>query len=113
MDKVLLLKRREELEEEIVEIDKKLVRINNLEKPFVANVSAYSGNYSRQFKTEEQARNKLKEYAGKKYFKNGLNYGVYLFRWNEDGTRTLLEVISMPTGRKEFHPSGFPKEDDK
>ena len=43
---------------------------------------------------------KLEEYASKKYFKNGLNYGVYLFKWNEDGSKELLEII--PLGNKNF-----------
>lgn len=103
MDKKSLLTRKAALEEELVEIEKQLVWINNLEKPYVANVSAYSGHASMQFKTEEKARKKLEEYAGKQYFRNGLNYGVYLYKWNEDGTKTLLE--SIPVGRKDFKPN--------
>ncbi|MES9681767.1 hypothetical protein ABWK22_02380 [Gottfriedia acidiceleris] len=103
MDKEYLLLRKSELENEIIDINKQLTIINNLEKPFVANVSAYSGHYSMQFKTEEKARKKLMEYASKQYFKNGLNHGVYLYKWNEDGTKTLLEVI--PKGRRNFQPN--------
>lgn len=95
-----LEKQRESLEQQIHEINKEITRLTNLEKPYVANVSAYSGHYSMQFKTEEQARKKLDEYATKIYFKNGLNYGVYLYKWNEDETKTLLETI--PMGRKNF-----------
>ena len=98
--KEILLARKSEIENELAEIDRKLTVIANLEKPYVANVSAYSGQYSMQFKTEAQARKKLKEYEGKKYFKNGLNYGVYLYKWNEDGTKDLLE--SIPVGRQHF-----------
>lgn len=103
MDKTALLIRKATLEEELKRINQQLVIAENLEKPFVANVSAYSGHYSTQFKTEEQGRKKLKEYAGKTYFKNGLNYGVYLYKWNEDGTKTLLE--SIPMGHQEFTPN--------
>lgn len=100
MDKKTLLTKKTALEEELETINQQLVLIENLEKPFVANVSAYSGHYSSQFKTEAQARKKLNEYAGKNYFRNGLNYGVYLYKWNEDGTKTLLE--SIPVGKKDF-----------
>lgn len=98
-----LEKRKEELEEELKIIELNLSLIHNLEKPYVANVSAYSGHYSIQYKTEDQARKKLKEYASKQYFKNGLNYGVYLYKWNEDGSKTLLEMI--PLGREDFSPN--------
>jgi phosphoglycerol transferase MdoB-like AlkP superfamily enzyme len=103
LDKKALLLKKSELEKEMEEINKQLRIIENLEKPFVANVSAYSGHYSSQFKTEQQARKKLKEYASKTYFKNGLNHGVYLYKWNEDGTKELLEVI--PLGKKDFTPN--------
>jgi hypothetical protein len=103
MSKETLLKRKNELENELQEIERKLTILENLEKPYVANVSAYSGHYSMQYKTEAQARKKFCEYASKEYFKNGLNYGVYLFKWNDDGTKTLLEVI--PKGRKDFKPN--------
>ncbi|KON87417.1 hypothetical protein AF332_11660 [Sporosarcina globispora] len=103
MTKEELLNRKEALELEIQNIEKQLRVMTNLEKPYVANVSAYSGHYSMQYKTEAQARKKLNEYAAKTYFKNGLNYGVYLYKWNEDGSKTLLE--SIPLGRKNFEPS--------
>lgn len=88
-------------------IEREFERRNNLEKPYVAAISSYSGGGKMQFKTEEQARKKLKEYAGKTYFKNGLSYGVYLYRHNPDGTKTLLE--SKPMGTKDFRPHGFPE----
>lgn len=110
MDKKALLERKEKFEQrkkELLEslsyVEDQLILINNLEKPYVANVSAYSGHYSMQFNSEEKARKKLKEYAGKQYFKNGLNYGVYLYKWNEDGSKTLLE--SIPKGLKDFKPN--------
>lgn len=103
MNKQELLEKKSQLEEKIYEIDQQLYILTNLEKPYVANVSAYSGHYSMQYKTETQARKKLSEYASKQYFKNGLNYGVYLYKWNEDGTKELLVVI--PMGRKDFKPN--------
>ncbi|MCY7948034.1 hypothetical protein P8891_06175 [Bacillus atrophaeus] len=105
MNRDELLEKRKKLLEEVKEIDNQLKVIENMEKPYVANVSAYSGHYSMQFKTEEKARKKLKEYESKSYFKNGLNYGVYLYKWNEDGTRDLLE--SIPVGHSWFKPHGF------
>lgn len=103
MDKEVLLKRKSKLEEELIIVNRQLTAIESMEKPYVANVSAYSGHYSTKFKTEAQARKKLQEYASKKYFKNGLNYGVYLYKWNEDGTKTLLK--SIPLGRENFTPN--------
>lgn len=101
-DKEYLLARKKELLQEINDIDEKLIVIENMEKPYVVNVSAYSGHYSMQFKTLDKAKKKLNEYAAKTYFKNGLNYGVYLYKWNDNGTKTLLE--SIPLGRKDFTP---------
>lgn len=95
-----LLKKRTNLENELKDIERELEIINNMQKPYVANVSAYSGHYDMQFETEEKARKKLEEYAGKLYFRNGLNYGVYLYKWNEDGTKTLIE--ERPIGRDNF-----------
>lgn len=98
-----LLAKRDSLNQELIDVHNELTLINNLQKPFVSNVSAYSGHYSMQYETEDKARKKLKEYASKTYFKNGLNYGVYLYKWNEDGTKTLLE--SIPMGHKDFKPN--------
>lgn len=98
-----LITKRDNLKQELIDVENEITLINNLQKPYVANVSAYSGHYSLQFDTEDKARKKLKEYEGKQYFKNGLNYGVYLYKWNEDGTKTLLE--SIPMGRKDFKPN--------
>lgn len=103
MVKEELLKRKVALQEEIVAIDDKIRILTNLEKPYVANVSAYSGHYEMQFKTVEQARKKLDFYYSRDYFKNGLNYGVYLYKHNEDGTKTLIE--NRPKGRKDFTPN--------
>jgi hypothetical protein len=104
-DKKYLIARKAELEKEIEEIEYKLEVMINMEKPYVANVSAYSGHYSMQFKTVEKAIEKLNEYASKQYFKNGLNYGVYLYKWNEDGSKTLIDYKSV--GRKDFYPNEF------
>ena len=98
--KLETLQRKSILEKEIFELDKELVKLTNLEKPYVANVSAYSGHYSLQFATEEAARKKYVEYKSKKYFKNGLNYGVYLYKWEVDGTKTLIEETAL--GNKTF-----------
>ncbi|WP_099301960.1 hypothetical protein [Bacillus sp. Marseille-P3800] len=98
-----ILNEIEVLESKLNKNRAKLVLLKNMEKPYVANVSAYSGRYSMQYKTEDMARKKLNEYAKKEYFKNGLNYGVYLFKWNEDGSKELLE--SIPLGNKNFVPN--------
>ena len=105
MNKESLLKRKSEIEEELRLINTQLTVIGNLEKPYVANVSAYSGNYSMQFKKEEQARKNVDGYGSKKYFKNRFNYEVYLYKLNDNEKKTLLEVI--PKGRENFEPSRF------
>ncbi|MGF0223933.1 hypothetical protein P5495_021360 [Bacillus velezensis] len=97
-----LEKEKRILEEKLRDVESNITKINNMQKPYVANVSAYSGHYSMQFEKEEKAKKKLYEYASKRYFKNGLNYGVYLYKWNEDGSKTLLE--SIPLGRENFEP---------
>mgnify|MGYP003499827159 CR=1 FL=1 len=95
MDKKELLEAREELLLELAEIENQLLFLKNMEKPYVACINSHHGNFSAQFKKEEQARKKLAEYKNKKYYKNGLNYGVYLFKWNEDGTKEIIEVIPL------------------
>ena len=87
-----LLARKEEIQAELSEINRKLATLDKLDKPFEACVHGYSspGISSTSWKTEEQARKKYDEYLGKTYFRNGLIYGVILYRNNEDGTRTVL-----------------------
>ncbi|MBN7742772.1 hypothetical protein JYA35_09225 [Bacillus velezensis] len=82
-----LEKKKRVLKQKLEDIESKIIQINNMQKPYVANVSAYSGHYSMQFENEEKAKKKLYEYASKRYFKNGLNHGVYLYKWNEDGSK--------------------------
>ncbi|MEK4427677.1 hypothetical protein MHB54_00305 [Paenibacillus sp. FSL M7-0802] len=104
-EKDALINKKKELQQKIIEIDKKLTAIENLEKPYVANVCAYSGHYSMKFETEAKARKKLDEYFSKQYFKNGLNYGVYLYKYSEDGKPTLMDV--KPKGQPDFFPMEF------
>ncbi|MCY8958260.1 hypothetical protein [Bacillus atrophaeus] len=98
-----LEKKKRVLEHKLEDVESEITLINNMQKPYVANVLAYSGHYSMQFEKEEKAKKKLYEYASKRYFKNGLNHGVYLYKWNEDGSKTLLE--SIPIGRENFKPN--------
>jgi hypothetical protein len=98
--KLETLQRKSILEKEILEIDKELEKLTNLEKPYVANISSYSGHFSMQFATEDAARKKYEEYKSKKRFKNGLTYGVYLYKFEVDGTKTLLEETAL--GNKSF-----------
>jgi hypothetical protein len=98
--KLEVLLRKSVLEKEIFELDKELVKLTNLEKPYVANISSYSGHFSMQFPTEDAARKKYEEYKSKKRFKNGLTYGVYLYKFEVDETKTLLEETAL--GRKTF-----------
>lgn len=107
LEKQMLLSRKEELERELNLVEHQLTNIDRLEKPYVAVISSYSGGSSARFGSEKAARNKMNEYFSKKYFRNGLTYGVYLYKWNEDLTKTLLEV--KPKATKDFYPLGFKK----
>lgn len=91
------------LMEQLNEVEAKLTLLNNLEKPYVAVVQSYSGGGQMAFKTLEKAEKKLEEYTSKDKFKNGLNYGTYLYKHLEDGTKKLLKVIPL---QSEFR---FPK----
>ncbi|AGR46617.1 hypothetical protein vBBak6_064 [Bacillus phage v_B-Bak6] len=106
----ILLAERQKIENELHRVDGKLLLLDRLEKPYVAEVSSYSGGGSMSFATEAAARNKMIEYYNKKYYRNGLNYGVYMYKWNEDGSQTLLEV--KPKATKDFYPAGFKKEEE-
>lgn len=93
-------KTREELEEgkgcllkKLENVEDSLRLLTNLEKPFVTVVHTYSGDkhYYTNFKTLEQAVKKFDEMVKKKRFKNGLIYGVYVFKYNQGGTEELLK----------------------
>ena len=93
--RALLVAKKEELQALIVDVDKKLTYLDNMEKPYVACVQSYSGGGRAAFKTLAQAEKKLEEYRGKTYFRNGLNYGVYLYKYLEDGSKKMLKVIPL------------------
>lgn len=97
-ERALLLAKKEELQALIADVDKKLTYLDNMEKPYVACVQSYSGGGSASFKTLAQAEKKLEEYHDKKYFRNGLNYGVYLYKHLEDGSKKMLKVIPLQKG---------------
>lgn len=107
MNKKELIVKREHLLEELNDINQKLNRIEELEKPYVAAISSYSGGGEMKCMTEAQARRKFEDYCGKTYYRNGLSYGTYLYRLNADGTKTLLDY--QPMGRKDFYPPLFEK----
>lgn len=90
-----LLDLKENLTRKLTDVEKRLTVLDNLEKPYVACVQSYSGGGKAAFKTLEQAEKKLEEYRGKKYFRNGLNYGVYLYKHLEDGSKEMLKVIPL------------------
>jgi hypothetical protein len=95
MKKAELLKRKTELKAELKEITDKIAAIELSEKPFEAVLFGYSspGRSSMFFKTEEQARKKFEEYSAKSYFRSGRVDGTALYRYNLDGTRTLLDFV--------------------
>lgn len=105
MNKIELTEKRADLIKEISNIDAQLEQIKQLEKPYVACISSYSGGGQAAFKTEKQEKIKLNEYANKDYFRNGLSYGAYLYKHNQDGSKTLLE--NRPINKSDFYPPMF------
>lgn len=91
----ILEETKNNLMEKLTELEVKLTILDNLEKPYVAVVQSYSGGGQMAFKTLEKAEAKLEEYKNKTRFKNGLNYGVYLYEHLEDGNKKLLKVIPL------------------
>lgn len=107
MTKNQLIVKRERLLEELNDINQELRRMEELEKPYIAAISSYNGSGETKCKTEVQARKKYQEYCGKTYYRNGLTRGAYLYQFNADGTKTLLDY--HPMGQKDFYPRLFRK----
>lgn len=76
-------------QEEIISDLKKLL------KPYVAAVSSYSGGGEMAFATLDKAENKYREYRSKTYFRNGLNYGVYLYQWYLEDHKISRRLIKV------------------
>ncbi|MGX1195797.1 hypothetical protein [Metabacillus sp. SLBN-84] len=110
MTKNQLIDKAERLRQELNKTKEEIRRVEDLERPYVAAISSYSGGGESRFETEELARKKFTDYCMKDYYKNGLTYGVFLYKLNEDGTKTLLE--NHPMGRKDFFPYQFDQEDE-
>ena len=70
-----------ELQTQVCEKEALVDELNKLLKPFVAVVYSYSGGGSMAFSGLDAATKKYEEYRSKKYFRNGLNYGVFLFEY--------------------------------
>ncbi|WP_270813899.1 hypothetical protein [Exiguobacterium sp. CinTr1] len=66
---------------QLIEKESLVEEINKLLKPFVAVVYSYSGGGCMAFSSLDAATKKYHEYRSKKYFRNGLNYGVFLFEY--------------------------------
>lgn len=66
---------------QLIEKESVVDELNKLLKPFVAVVYSYSGGGSMAFSGLDAATKKYHEYRSKKYFRNGLNYGVFLFEY--------------------------------
>lgn len=98
-----------ELKKMIVEHNKKydeLIKLANeqkeaiydlkrLLKPYVAAVSSYSGGGEMAFDNLDKAENKYCEYRSKMYFRNGLNYGVYLYQWYLEDHKISRRLIKV------------------
>lgn len=105
MTKDQLIVKREQLRENINGINREIRRIKELEKPYVAAISATNGGGETRFKTEKLARKKFEEYAKKDIYRGGASHGAFLFKYNDDGTKTLLDV--QPIGKDDFYPYQF------
>ena len=66
---------------QLIEKESIVEELNMLLKPFVAEVKSYSGGSSMAFSNLGDATKKYEWYRSKKYFRNGLNYGVFLFEY--------------------------------
>ena len=97
-ERALLAAKKEELQALIADVDKKLTYLDNMEKPYVACVQSYGGGGSSSFKTLAEAEKRLEQYEDKQYYRNGLNYGVYLYKHLEDGSKKMLKVIPLQKG---------------
>lgn len=102
-----LIFKRDQLLENINDINQELRRMEDMEKPYVAAISGYSGGGETRFKTEEQAQKKFQEYCKKTYYRNGLAHGAFLYKLNDDGSKFLID--SQPIGQKDFFPYQFDK----
>ena len=90
-----LLEEQEDLYVKLAKVDYQLEILGKMEKPYVACVQSYSGGGSMQFDTYEKALAKMEEYKGKEMFRNGLNYGVYLYKHKLNGEREMLMEIPL------------------
>jgi hypothetical protein len=108
MAKDQLIEKREQLRRNINNINQEIRGIEDLEKPYVAAISASNGGGETRFETEEQARKKLKEYTNKDIYRGGVSYGAFLYKYNDDGSKSLLDV--QPITQDDFYPYQFDQE---
>lgn len=108
MTKDQLIQQREQLRGKINNINDEIRRIEDLEKPFVAAISATNGGGETRYDSEEMARKKLEAYAKKEVYRGGISHGAFLYKDNEDGSKTLLDV--KPIAQEDFYPYQFDQE---
>lgn len=75
---------------------------DKLLKPYVAEVKSYSGGGEMAFATLEKAEAKYREYMGKKKFRNGLNYGVLLYKWVVKDGEIVKELLDCEELSRDF-----------
>lgn len=103
-----LIEKREEHRISMNKINDEIRRLECLDKPFVAAISAECGGGETRCETEEQARKKFEEYCGKTHYRRGVIHGAFLYKYNEDETKTLLDV--HPINKEDFFPYQFNKD---
>lgn len=78
---------------------------DKLLKPYVAEVQSYSGGGEMAFAKLEKAEAKYREYRGKTYFRNGLNYGVLLYQWVVKDGEIVKELLDCEELSHSFYLS--------
>lgn len=107
MNKSQLQMKQAQLRNELTRIEKELSLIESLERPFKAAISSHGGLGNVGFKTEEKARKKYEQYCKKYLYRGGTTHGAYLYKVNEDGSKTLLDY--QPINTPDFYPYEFDK----
>lgn len=105
MTKDQLIEQREQLRQNINSINQEIQRMEDLEKPFVAAISAFNGGGETRFETEELARKKFMQYGKMPVYRKGVSHGAFLYKYNDDGSKTLIDV--QPIGQDDFYPYQF------
>lgn len=107
MTKNQLIHKRDELLDNVNDINQELRRMEDMEKPYVAAISGINGGGETRFKTEKEAQKKFREYCERSQYRNGVAHGAFIYMLNDDGSKFLID--SQPIGDENFFPYQFDK----